>query len=100
MAEGYTVLVKKPSDVSVGDKVRLVSVGTSKVAKMIAAKDDVYIVDVTAVGEKTVTTPMKTVTFPNRAEAGFKVKLYRKSKPRGRTAKKKEGGIRRKTLRK
>jgi hypothetical protein len=97
---GYTVLVKKPTDVEVGQKVRLVGETTIKTLKK-AGHDmkDERMATVQSIGEKSIDVGMGDMPVPARADRGLKFKFYRTAKKKGRTAKKKEGG-RRRTLRK
>ena len=95
MAEGLKVLVKKPTDVAVGDRVRVVPVVPKKLAAIMPA--DEKILTVTSIKEDAVGTEMG--SFPVPPKAPMKFKLYRGAKKRGRTAKKKEGGRRRYTRR-
>ena len=90
---GYTVLVKKTSELEVGQKLRLVGEATGKLKALV--KPSEHMVTVKAIGDKSVDLGYTTVSVPARVDRGLKAKLYRASKPRGKTAKKKEGGRRR-----
>ncbi len=97
MAESYKTAVKKPSEVAVGEKLRLVSEVSKKLKG--AIKEDDMTVDVASVGENSVNVGFMDVQVPARVVAGIKWKLYRKAKPRGKTVKKAGGSRRRSTQR-
>ncbi len=97
---GYTVLVKKPSEVEVGQKLRMVGEFTLKGMKaLMGDRKDERMVQVKSIGEKWVNTGFGNTPVPARVEGGLKFKLYRTAKKKGRTAKKKEGGARHRTQR-
>lgn len=93
---GYTVLVKKPTDVEVGQKVRVVGETTIRTLKK-AGRDlkDEHMGTVESIGEKSINVGTGDLPIPSRAVNGLKFKVYRAAKKKGRTAKKKEGGRRR-----
>lgn len=95
---GYTVLVKKTSDVEVGQKLRLVGEATGKLKALV--KPSEHMVTVKAIGDKSVDVGYTTVSVPARVDRGLKAKLYRTAKKKGRTAKAKKEGGRRRTQRK
>jgi len=86
---GYTVLVKKPTDVEVGQKVRVVGETTIRTLKK-AGRDlkDEHMGTVESIGEKSINVGTGDLPIPSRAVNGLKFKVYR-------AAKKKEGGRRR-----
>ena len=90
---GYTVLVKKTSELEVGQKLRLLGEATGKLKALI--KPSEHMVTVKAIGDKSVDIGYTTVSVPARVDRGLKTKLYRSAKKRGRTAKKVDGGRRR-----
>lgn len=103
MAESYTVLVKKPSDVEVGQKVKLVGEVTAKPLKALGVKNAEEIVTINGVGDGRVDLGFITVRVPARVDGGIKNKLYRtaKKKAPARTVKvRRVSGGRRKTQRK
>jgi hypothetical protein len=95
MADEYKVLVKKASDVKVGETVRAVGEATNKGLKALGqGMKDERVAVVQSVGEKSINIGFGDMPVPARAVNGLKFKFYRKAKARGRTAKKKEGGRR------
>ena len=95
---GYTILVKKTSELEVGQKLRFMGEATGKLKALI--KPSEHMVTVKAIGDKSVDIGFMTVSVPARVDRGLKARLYRIAKKKGRTAKAKKEGGRRRTQRK